>query len=534
MRSDFVSLVYVKNKNNQTTYVYESTAYWDKEKQQSRNTRVCIGKLVNNVLVPNKQYKMHQELEQLKHTKPAVATVTDFIRKFYGATYLLGQISKRYGIIEDLTRCFPETYKQILSLAYFLVLEENNPLSRFPRWAATHVHPDGTSQSSSTLFQTISGDAIQRFFMLQTARWDEQEYLSFDISSVSSYEEILNQIKYTEGKDQEVVAQINLTLLCGQRSHMPVCYRKLPNNIPDISPLKRMIKDLADLITGKVTLILDRDFYSTENVNDLYTNHYKFLMGTRISLPFIQQHLDPVRAILRKQAKEKTNHQLGCYSIMSEWQHERVKKRNGEVIKTDKRIYVHLYYNEKQSVDDRTAFEKRLELLEEELTSNKRIPSHEEQYEKYFHIRQTPGRRITLTIKQHSLDFKQKDFGYFSLISNDIKDPIEALDMYRSRALIEKSFDNLEERMSMRSASEASDRNLDGKLFIQFVAHMFVAAIDRTMKEKDLYRTHTMIDLLDTLDVIEQFQIPGQSPYMGEIPEEQKALYGHFGFAVPK
>ena len=40
-----MALVYVNNKKNGTTYVYESKNYWDKEKKQSRSTRICIGKL---------------------------------------------------------------------------------------------------------------------------------------------------------------------------------------------------------------------------------------------------------------------------------------------------------------------------------------------------------------------------------------------------------------------------------------------------------------------------------------------------------
>lgn len=165
------------------------------------------------------------------------------------------------------------------------------------------MHPKGDYQHNSELFQTITEEAIHQFFALQVARRKDTEYLSFDISSVSSYEEILNQIKYTESKEQEVLAKINLTVLWGQESNMPVVYKKLPNTISDVSSVKKMLKELAKLIAGKVKLILDRDFYSIENVNALYTNHYKFLMGTRISLPFIQKHLDPVRATLSKQAK---------------------------------------------------------------------------------------------------------------------------------------------------------------------------------------------------------------------------------------
>ena len=40
-----MALVYAKNKNNGITYVYESKSLWNKEKQQSRSSRVCIGKL---------------------------------------------------------------------------------------------------------------------------------------------------------------------------------------------------------------------------------------------------------------------------------------------------------------------------------------------------------------------------------------------------------------------------------------------------------------------------------------------------------
>ena len=44
--------VYVKNKSNGTTYVYESENYWDREKKQSRSKRVCIGKLDLGITPP--------------------------------------------------------------------------------------------------------------------------------------------------------------------------------------------------------------------------------------------------------------------------------------------------------------------------------------------------------------------------------------------------------------------------------------------------------------------------------------------------
>ena len=57
-----MSLVNVKNKNNGVTYVYESSGYWDKNKQQARNKRKCIGKLdlVTGEFVPSKRLDPQQ------------------------------------------------------------------------------------------------------------------------------------------------------------------------------------------------------------------------------------------------------------------------------------------------------------------------------------------------------------------------------------------------------------------------------------------------------------------------------------------
>jgi len=63
----------------------------------------------------------------------AQAATTHSARYFCGATYLFDRIGEMLGITADLKRCFPDSYRQILSLAYYLILEENNPLSRFPK-----------------------------------------------------------------------------------------------------------------------------------------------------------------------------------------------------------------------------------------------------------------------------------------------------------------------------------------------------------------------------------------------------------------
>ena len=119
-----MSLVHVTNKKNGTTYVYESTNYWDKEKKQSRSKRVCIGKLDEaGSLVPSNRLAMQPALAPAKQG-PIPSTVMK--RSFYGATYLFDKIGELLAITADLKVCFPESYKQILSIAYFFILEDRN------------------------------------------------------------------------------------------------------------------------------------------------------------------------------------------------------------------------------------------------------------------------------------------------------------------------------------------------------------------------------------------------------------------------
>ena len=184
-----MSLVYLHNKQNGVTYVYESTGHWDKVKKQARNDRTCIGKLdaITGEIIYSKKYK---EQDEILPAKRGPSPSLEYKRSFYGATYLFDAIGDSLGITEDLKKCFPESYDQILSIAYYLILEDRNPMSRFRKWALTHAHPYGKdipSQRSSEIFGEISENSKQLFFQLQARRRLEEEFLAFDTTSISSY-----------------------------------------------------------------------------------------------------------------------------------------------------------------------------------------------------------------------------------------------------------------------------------------------------------------------------------------------------------
>lgn len=533
-----MGIVHQKNKKTGVIYVYESEAYWDAEKKQSRSRRKCIGKLdpETGVLVPSKKYQMSLELEQVKK-QPGRKATKESRRLFFGSTYLFDSIGEKLGLKRDLDWCFPDESDRIQSVAYYLLMEPRNALSRFSKWSKTHVHPYGrdiASQRSSELFRAIDEHGKQRFFQAQSERRSEEEYLVYDTTSISSYSKAIKLVKWGKNKENDRLPQLNLAMVYGQKSRLPVYYRKLPGNISDVSTVRNLIADLDEMHYDKVQLIMDRGFYSEANVNALYQNHIKFLMGTRIGLKFVQVHLDQVRESMKGRSSYSSAEKLHYHSEMIRWQYEETKKRSQETIHSEKRMYLHLYYDEQRAIDDKLSFHALLDQLEEELISGNRRPSHEKLYAKYYQVHSTPKRGTKLIPKQELMDEAVKNYGYFTLVSNSIKDPMEALDIYRGKDLIEKGFGNLKERLNMRRTSVSSEENLEGKLFVQFIALIYLSHIDKIMREHKLYKKYTLQGLLDELDVIERYETPGRLPHIGKMTKKQKEIFQAFGIDIPQ
>jgi transposase len=529
------TIVYQTNKKTGITYAYESVSYWDKKKQQSRAKRKCIGRLdpETQKIIPTRKRKKPAVEEKAKRGPVPAPCLA---RNFYGATYLFDYIGKATGVTQDLKACFPESYRQILSIAYYLILEDRNPLSRFPRWAAIHRHPHGeniSSQRSSELFASITEEARLRFFQLQGKRRMDKEYLAYDSTSISSYSKSLRQVRYGKNKDHEHLPQINLTLLFGQQSRLPFYYRKLAGNIPDVKNLRKLLKDMNTLGYKKLKVVLDRGFFSAANINDLYRHHLKFLIAAKVSLKLVQTHLDTVRDTMRSWNHYNQDYQLYVYSLPINWNYVQNRPYKGDTIKADRRMYLHLYFSPERALEDEKAFNNRMVLWQEELESGKRNPDHEKQYAKYFEVKSTPVRGTKISAKEEALAQAKKNYGYFVLVSNEIKDAVKALEIYRNKDLVEKAFDNLKDRLNMRRLAVSSEQSLDGKLFVQFVALVYLSYITRKMQENKLFKDYTMQDVLDEFDTIECFEVPGQQLQVGETTKRQLELYNKLGVTAP-
>ena len=519
------AIVYQTDKRSGITYAYHSVSYWDKEKQQSRAKRTLIGRvdLETGEIKPTRKKKEKSDENVAK-------------RSFYGATLLFDKIGERIGLTDDLKSCFPDTYKQILSIAYYLILEDRNSLSRFPKWATAHKHPHGeniSSQRSSDLFADMSNDSRERFFYKQGKRRSEKEFWAYDTTSISSYSKCLNQVKYGVNKDHVPLPQINLAMLFGETSGLPFYYRKLAGNITDVITVKALLKDMDVYGFKKVKLVMDRGFYSEANVNFLYKDHRKFLMGTKNNLKWIQNEIQKVKSRINTWGNYIEQYSIYAQTSFVKWEYTENRPIKKDTIKKLKRMYVHIYYNKGKKADEEIKLHTKIIKLKKELESGKRNPRYEKQYSKYFSISETSKKGIVVTVNEDIISEEESNFGYFTLISNDIKDATTALEIYRNKDLVEKGFNDLKGRLDFRKPGVSSDLSLDGKLFVEFIALIFLSYIKKQMQEKEMFSDHTMQEILDELDLIECFERPNKKLYLGEVTKKQIKLFENMDISFP-
>lgn len=535
-----MAIITQTDKRSGITYAYETEYYWDKIKKQSRSKRVCIGKVdpISGKIVPTRGRTKKSETKTLKSSsgKTGPKPFTESKHLYYGATYLLETFSDSIGLTNDLKQCFPDTYKKLLSIAFFLILEDNNPLYRFEKWNLTHKHPYGqdiTSPRSSELFASITDDQVMKFLRLQAKRRVEDEYWAYDSSSISSYSETLNQVQWGKNKEDDKLPQINLLLVFGETSGLPFYYRKLAGNIPDSKTVKHLLEDLDILGFGKAKFVMDRGFYSEDNINGLYKAHVKFLVGVKLSLKFIRKHLDEVYDDIRMFTNyDESINTYGC-TVSTEWDYTQERPYKGDVIRDKRRIYIHYYYSIDRGADDEQAFDKRITNLYSELLEGDLVEEHKKAYAQFFEVKDTPIRGRQVCCKEDEIKAARRYFGYFALITNEKMDAFTALHLYRMKDIVEKAFCNIKDRLNMRRLLAKSEKNLDGKIFTEFVALILISHLDHKMKGTNLYKSYTMQQLLDKLDVLECFEDENRKLRIGELLNKQTEIYETLGVTLP-
>lgn len=510
------------NKITGITYVYESISYWDKVKKQPRTKQVCIGKLDKDSgeFIPSKRLNP----EQAAARDPKVTASAQII----GPNIILDTITRELGLDKLLQDCCPQYYKQIQAMAYYLV-HQGDALSHCETWCDSHIPSIAatlSSQNISDILDTISVDTKQTFMAGWLEQNSEDDHLCYDITSISSYSDSNAYIRYGYNRDGEQLAQLNLAVVFGQNSGLPLYFQEVPGSINDVKTLNNLLKTINALSSKPLSYVMDKGFYSKSNVDNLCATKSKFIISVPLNNKWLQQAIDDVYTRVDD---------INCYQRMDQevlFVHTRLYPW-GDM---KRRCYLHLYYNVVTRANAINKLHADLLSYKEELESGRTIAAHQEVYDEFFIIKDTPKRGKTVSYNDHTINQYIKRYaGFYAILTNSVKDPLKSLQIYRDKDAVEKCFDDLKNHIDMKRLRMHTAKTVHGRLFVQFIALIYMSALRKKLREAKLSKQFTVRELLREMDTITKITYSGK--YRGiitELTKSQNKILDALKIALPK
>lgn len=106
-----------------------------------------------------------------------------------------------------------------------------------------------------------------------------------------------------------------------------------------------------------------------------------------------------------------------------------------------------------------------------------------------------------------------------------LNSPVEALRVYRNKDAIEKCFDDLKNQLDMKRLRIHSSASMDGRLFVQFIALIFMSALRKKMRDTGLIEKYTGRELLMEMETLTQIRYSGKyGNILTEITKPQRQI----------
>ena len=494
-----------KQKLGKYTYLYESESFWDK-KNKRPDKKVKIGKidLLSGEPVYKQDYldklaasgksiagmRLWDKTKEVRGNKFMASTIEtsaiyellDSVKDF-GVIYFLREIAEQIGLIPILQETLPGIWDEVLTLAYYLIVTDK-PAMYIEEWVETNAGIDAsgmTGQRISDLLAAFGCVERNSFYRLWHKLISEREYVALDITSISSYTEQIGAFEWGHNRDGDDLPQINICMLFGMDSKLPVYQTVYSGSLGDVTTLRTTISEFNALTGGKeILIVMDKGFYSEKNINALLGENtdeirYRFLLSVPFSaniayeqIGLEQGSIDSLEnVILTSGSPIRGVHKL------SGW--------NSSV-----KLNTLVFYNPEKAMKEKNelyGYVTQLARLAKKDPDNVKLS---ETYAKYLKISRPRknSKDITVSIREDEVAWELETTGWFVLLSNYIDDPQSAHDTYRMKDVVEKSFMRFKQNLGLKRLRVHSDDRVQNKVFVAFVALIISSAIHENMKKK--------------------------------------------------
>ena len=519
-------------------YIFLATGYRNKD-GKVRQKRVPIGKV--DPTTGRKIYKP-EYLAQSREDESGNGSLPDNETSFSmedvrlstvrscGLFHLLRGIADQIGLTAAMKSAFSEDWMRLFMLCCYMIAS-GDPLMYCEDWLrSTESYPVGrmTSQQISRLLLRIRPEQRDAFFRAWHSSIGADEYLALDITSHSSYSELIEDVEWGYNRDREKLPQVNVCLLMGQTTRLPIYQTEYSGSLKDVSTLECTLRQLEAIIgTSHITAVLDKGFYSSRNVSYLLGKENQAPTPFLLAVPF-------TTAFARHQvAGERKD--IDCV--------ENTILVNGDSLRAvtkerawgnGKTVFTHIYYNASKAHAIREDLYAKIAWLREKIDKDPESAQSDKACAKYLIVRKSEKKPLgyTVNIRKDVIEKELEVAGWLVLISSTVRDAKEALSVYRDKDVVEKGFLRLKNSIDLGRLRIHSGEAMQNKLLIGFFASVLMSRMNQVMGAQGLYKTYTMKEMQKILDRQRIHEIRGQKIFTPPTCE-QKNFYAAFGMAPP-
>ena len=482
----FVQGKITRRKKKDVVYIeYEYDRIYDPVRQYTFPKRVTIGKLSETdpeLMQPNQNFLKYFPDAELPETKNRTSR-SSCLR--VGAYFVLRKIIEEYNLVELLGGYFEQRDLGLfLDLAVYSIIAENNAAQYYPDYTYNHpLFTNGMKQYSdstvSDFLNSVTDDQSIGFLNSwnETRNHREKIYISYDSTNKNCQAGDIEMVEFGHPKVDVGQPVFNYAVAYDTHNQEPLFYEKYPGSLNDISQLQFMLDKAFGYGYKKIGFILDRGYFSCENIQYMDKCGYSFVIMVRGMASLVNELVLEHKGTF--ESKRVNNiYEYGVYG-------KTVKHRLYAGDKNER--YFHLYHSISKESAERAGIENRLNQMTLYLKKyQNKVKEFGPGFEKYFNLHyDEKTQAFVLPEERCSVVERELDLaGYFCIITSEKMSAKEAIELYKSRDTSEKLFRGDKSYLGNKSIRVYSEESARAKIFVEFVAMILRCKMYTKLKEE--------------------------------------------------
>lgn len=464
---------------------YEYERVYDPKRKYTTVRRSTIGKMSDEEpsrMRPNENFRKFfpdaEVPEERENTGRSSALKA-------GTYMVINQVVKDLGLSEKLEAAFgARNSGLILDLAAYSIITENNAAQYYPDYAYNHplFTPNMRAYSDSTIsdfLRDLSEDQRQMFLNLWNEERNKREriYVSYDSTNKNCEAGDISMLEYGAAKVDAGLPIFNYAIGYDVNNREPLMYEKYPRSINDVSKLQYMIAKVKGYGYNNIGFILDRGYFSKENLKFMDDNGFAFIIMVKGIKDFIHDQIRQQKGSF----ESDWGNQIAEFGVYGKTVHTFVYASDS------RKRYVHIYYSAAKAAGERARFEENIQQMQSFLDAHR----NEERefgatFEKYFflHRDKESGVFVYAEPKLQVIRDEMELCGYFAIITSEKMNAKQAIGLYKNRDESEKLFRADKSYLGNGVLRVASEEAANNKIFIGYIALIIRCRIYTALKDK--------------------------------------------------